>query len=174
MITITNGTEYFTIRKDQLQYRDDEFKGLETKLKHDYWMVELLFVPKLLNENKFKRIIKCRPGGDYCIETYNNLNSKKENEVLLSDSDYREVKLIWDNMNVKQDYRKEALIESFAIRFSYECYQSFILELDTDATVDDVFYHFAEIPPYYNKYKKDIYKRAREILRDKYKVDDLI
>lgn len=174
MITITNGSEYFVIRKDQLQYRDDDLKGLETKLKYDYWMVELLFIPKLLNKNKFKGIVKCRPGGDYCLEAYKNLSPKKENEILLSESDYKEVKLVWDNMNVEKDYRKEAIIESYAIRLSYECYQNFILELDTEPPIDDIFYEFAEIPRHYDKYKEEILERAREILRDKYNVSDLI
>lgn len=171
MITITDGKETFTIKRKELWERKEYFKGLATKLKYDYWAIELLFIRKDKEKNKFDKIVKCFPSGDDFLQEFINLDSSKSNYVLLSESDYKEVKLIYDNMKGKTDYKKEAIIEAVAMMFSFECYQNYVLERDLYVKSENIFKDFVEIGYDYTIYKKEIYKRAKEILKDKYKVD---
>ncbi len=172
MITITNGKEKFTIKKNKLWERKEFFKGLATKFKYSYWGIELLFVKKGIG--KFEKIIKCLPDGDDIDKEYINLDNKQRNYILLNDDDYAEVKMLYDNMNTDIDYRKEAYIESTSILFAYELYQNHILEDDTDVDPDDIFYNWINQNYCYKNYKEEIYAKAKKILKEKYNVENIL
>ena len=170
MITITDGKEKFVIESQQLWKRKSYFRGLATKLKYDYWGIELLFVKR--GFNTYKKIIKCFPDGDNILKSYKNLDKNRKNTILLSNSDYREVKTIFDNMNGDKDYKKEAMIEVGAMLLSYEYYQNYILELDSEDSIDSLFDTYLKMNNYnYERYKVEIYARTFEILKEKYDVD---
>lgn len=170
MITITDGKEKFVIKKQQLWKRKSYFRGLATKLKYDYWGIELLFVKK--GFNTYKKIIKCFPDGDDILKSYKNLDKNKKDTILLSNEDYREVKTIFDNMNIDIDYKKEVMVEAGAMLLSYEYYQNYILELDPEESIDFLFNTYVKMNNlYYEKYKEEIYTRTFEILKEKYNVD---
>lgn len=171
MITITDGKNEFVIRREELRERNDDLKGLATKPKYNYWVVELLFVGR---RNYFDKIVKCYTGGDSYLEVFKNKSPKVKNKIVLSKKNYNIVKAIWDNMNIERDYKKEAIIDIAARMFSYECYHNYILELDTRIKSDEIFRDCVPVDKEYKKYKKEIYKKAKEILNDVYGIDNLL
>ena len=172
MITITNGKESFIIRKNELYEREDGLKGKATKLKHQYWSVELLFTEK--SKGYYDKIAKCFPSGDRYLEVYSNKDITKKNEILLDNRHYKKVKKIWNNMNVEKDYQKEAMLDVAARIFSYECYQNYILELDKTVSLSEIFRDCIKINYPYKKHKKEIYQRAKIILKDVYGIENII
>lgn len=171
MITITNGKQKFKISKRNLWERQKELRGIATKLKYEYWQVELLFIES--EKGIYKQIVKCYPDGDDFLKVYPNLCSEVKDVVLLSKEDYKEVKTIYDNMHTDVDYKKEAIIESGAILLSYEYYQNCILELD-EYSIETVFNEWVKMSNnFYEQYKKQIYARAKKILKEKYNVTNI-
>lgn len=172
MITITNGKDEFIIRTNELWYRNDELKGVATKLKHQYWSVELLFTED--EKGHCDKIVKCYPGGDSYLKIYPNKDTTKKNRILLSKKHYAEVKQIWENMNIEEDIKKDAMLDVVARIFSYECYQNYILELDSRVSLNEIFRDCIQINYPYKKYKKEIYQRSKVILKEIYGVDNII
>ena len=172
MITITNGKEKFTIRNNELWERKEELQGKATKLKYQYWSVELLFTEK--EKGHYDKIVKCYPSGDSYLEIYPNKDVSKKDEILLSNKDYKTVKKLWENMNIDNDIKKDVMLDAVARIFSYECYQNYILELDKRVSLNEIFRDCIHIGYPYRKYKKEIYKRAKLILKDIYGVENII
>ena len=172
MITITDGNEKFVIRNNELWQRVENLEGKATKLKYEYWSIELLFTEK--EDGYYDKIVKCYPSGDSYLEVYVNKDLTRKNEILLSNKDYKIVKKIWDNMNIDNDYRKEAIIDIAARIFGYECYQNYVLELDDKVKLDEIFRDCVRVGYPYKKYKKEIYNKAKQILKDVYGVENII
>lgn len=172
MITITDGKDKFVIRNNELWERYENLEGKATKLKYEYWAIELLFTEK--EDGYYDKIVKCYPSGDSYLEIYVNKDLTRKNEILLSSNDYKTVKKLWDNMNSDNDYRKEAMIDVAARIFGYECYQNYVLELDSRIKLDEIFRDCVRVDYQYKKYKKEIYKRAKQILKEVYGVENII
>lgn len=172
MITITNGKERFVIRGNELWKREETLKGKATKLKHQYWSIELLFTEQ--KKGHYDKVIKCYPCGDSSLEIYNNKDITKKDEILLSNKDYKKVKKIWENMNIEQDIKKEAMLDVVARIFSYECYQNYVLELDNSISLNEIFRDNIQIDYPYKKHKREIYQRAKKILKEVYNVENII
>lgn len=169
MIIITDGKDRFSVDEKALWNRKDDLKGQAVKLKYDYWCVELLFVRR--KEFEYEKIVKCYVDGDNYVKEYINLNSELKNTVLLSKEDYEEVRTLYKNMLSPRDYRKEAIVEAGAILFSYEYYQNYILEDGFyEISVDEIF-DLSDLLQDFKEYKKEIFKKAKSLLKEKYNIN---
>jgi len=172
MITITNGIEKMTIRKEMTKKVK---RGVRVSPNKYYCNIELLLEGRF---NKFQRIIKKLPpdSGDE-LKSYHNLNARIKNEILLSNDDYIEVKRLYDNMILDDEIRKNELILIAATLFAYECYKNYYLEelyqVPSKAIFDEIVMCLDEYREIKN-YKNEIYNKARKILKDRYGIKDLI
>lgn len=170
MIKVTNGGDWFVIPDNKLWNNKKRGKALITKLKYEYWGTELRFIFE--ENNKYQKIIKTYRDGETILKEYTNLTVSCLNEITLNIDDYNEVKSIYANMQTDKDYKKEALIKSCAILFSYECYQNYILEVDMTVNVEYIFNDFIGVTStLYKNYKKEIFEEAKKILKQEYKVN---
>ena len=101
---ITDGKESFIIdKKDVTNKKEGYIIGIDENI----WCVEL-FIKKEKN-NRFNSIIKRLPssskdGGDE-LKSYKILYNFSFNELLLSSSDYKEIKRLYENMQlVKKNF----------------------------------------------------------------------
>lgn len=172
MIKITNGEKYFIIEESELWNRKKELKGKATKLKYSYWSIELLFIQD--RKKRYKEIAKCYPNGDRYVKEYVNLDKTKNDYVLLSKEDYKEVEAIYSYMNIDQDYRKHMLIDVCSSIYSYEYYQHFILELGTEEEMSEREIYKIYVEDKYKEssiYKKEILEMAKKKLKEIYKLN---
>lgn len=171
MIVVTNGKEKITFKKDQLQKRGNEYV-LQSKNK--FLNIELDFI---IENNNFTKILKCFSSalerGDILKEYENKITN--ENKIRLKDSDYYEFANLIKNFENDDSHRKEALIESYSELLAYECYLDYELEDNDDNYVDEIFSEYVHSSSIYRDelilYKFDIYNKANEKLKNKYKVD---
>ncbi len=169
MIIITDGKDRFSIDERALWNRKEYLQGLAIKLKYDYWCVELLFVRR--EEYGYEKIVKCYVDGDSYIREYVNLNRESGNIILLEEKDYKEVKTLYKNMISSRDYRKEAIVEAGAILFSYEYYQNYILEDGFYEISADEIFDLSDLLQDFKQYKKEIFKKAKILLKEKYGIN---
>lgn len=172
MITITNGIEQMTIREEVTKKVE---RGVRVSPNKYYCNIELLLEGEC---DSFQRVIKKLPpdSGDE-LKSYYNLNTDLKNEILLSNNDFIEVKRLYDNMMLDDEIRKEELILAAATLFAYECYKNYYLEelyeVSSKEIFDEIIMGLSEYKELKN-YKKEIYNKAREILKNKYRIKDII
>lgn len=161
MIKITNGKEYFNLKENNLIICD---RGYIKKPVLDYYLIELLIVKE---DNYLKEIVKTYIGGDTVLDTF---KSKKlsNDTILLSEKDYVRLKKVYTNMISKNNLQKKAIIEAYAELLSFEYYQATEIEDCANVSKDEIFDDELSSIYDYKKYKKEIYKRSEEILKDKY------
>ena len=172
MIKKTDGEKHFIIKESELWNRNKDLIGKATKLKYPYWAIELLFIEE--EDGIYQKIVKCYPDGDDYLNKYVNLDKTKKDYILLNKKDYQEVEMMYLNMNAKKDYKKEMLIEVGSQIYSYEYYQHFILELGTreEMSEEEIYALYVEnVFSGISKYKKEILEKAKEKLKDIYKVN---
>lgn len=160
MIIVTNGTEVIKINK---QYLLKTNEGYYIKPEFDYWMINLIVI---LENGIISKIIKILPKGDEILDEFNNLEQSSK-EIMLAEDDFLRFKKLYNNMRIKKNLRKKAIIEAIAQILSFEYYQTKILE-DCNVSIDDIFEY--EMPNIYNykEYRDEIFKRANEILKKEY------
>lgn len=171
MIVVSNGKEKITLKKGQLQKRENEYV-LQSKNK--FLNIELDFI---IENNNFTKILKCYSSaverGDILKEYENKITN--ENEIRLKNSDYYEFVNLIKNFENDDSYRKEALIETYSELLAYECFVEYVLEDVDDVDVEEIFGEYIHsTSPYRDElisYKYDIYSKANEKLKNKYKVD---
>ncbi len=171
---ITDGKEFYEIDKNNIySVEEDIVVGVDESI----WCIELFFERK---DDKYIRIAKRLPssnrtGGDE-IKSYKIIKDD-DNKLLLSKSDYDEIKRLCKNLDNVYKYRNESLIESIAILVAYECYENYYLQELWEVTKDDIFESITNEFEYERECKKlkdKIFKRAEVILEEKYGVKNLI
>ena len=170
MITITNGVEEFSI-EDELAEKVK--RGLIISPCREFWYLELLF-EKDNEKERYVRIVKKFPpsSGDE-LKSYYNLN-EESGKILLSDEDYIEVKRLYNNMQIVDDKRKEAVIKAVSTLFAYECYDNYCLEEISEVNVEDIYLEISSALANYNEcitYKEEIYDITKKTLKEVYKID---
>lgn len=185
MIIVTNGTEKLIFDDEDLipvrNHFNKDFEIYAIKLKYDYWGTHFILLKK---ENKptYISIIKCL-NDDFegaKEKEYLNLDKNNKNNILLSKKDFNEFKRLINKMNSKKDYMKETSIEICSVIFSYYIYQEYILEEDFTESVLDLYNRAVFVTNEFKNYretkiyKDKIFKRTREILKEKYNVENLI
>lgn len=178
MITITNEN-----RKEKMTFNEKDLKKVKKNLNYvgaDSFceiVISFIYGRKKLKKSIIK-IQKCLSSsgysaGDVLKEYENQIIS--ENEIVLKEADYKEVSRIIKNMSKKDTKRKRIIIDSYAMIIAYECNRYFILsELEDEVDIDFIFKYVCCTCLYASekiKYKREILKRAKEILKDEYKVD---
>ncbi len=175
MITITDGQQKIIIKDNKLRKYQEYFEGIEIIPSQEYWGINLILIPK--DKNCYKKIIKCYPGGDFVLEEFNNLDVTLSNKIILSVGDYKKFEILYNNMNISRNYKKEAIVESVSTMFSYECYQNYILEESYEVNIDELFNTLIQFDRQCYGLRNQIYKRTKIILNTKYKtklLDDLL
>ena len=130
------------------------------------------------DDNSFQRVIKKLPpdSGDE-LKSYYNMNTDLKNEIVLSNNDFIELKRLYDNMMLDDVIRKEELILVAATLFAYECYKNYYLEELYSVPSKEIFDEIVMCLDDYREiknYKTEIYNKAREILKDRYKIKENI
>lgn len=171
VVIITNGNEILKIPNIQFKDKSKCFDGVVLKPLFKYCDIELVFIPD--NKEKITKIIKTYTDGDSIIEEYNNLDMSSKEKVFLSNQDFDKVNHLYNNMLAEKNWRKEAIIESVSIIFSYECYQNYIIEDCYNVPLEEIFNHAIQFAYSYKEYKKEIYVRTKEILNKHYKTTAL-
>lgn len=105
------------------------------------------------------------------------MNTDLKNEIVLSNNDFIELKRLYDNMMLDDVIRKEELILVAATLFAYECYKNYYLEELYQVPSKEIFDEIVMCLDDYREiknYKNEIYNKAREILKDRYKIKENI
>lgn len=170
MITITNGVEEFAV-KEELTKKVK--RGFIISPCREFWYLELV-VEKDIEKERYVRIVKKFPpsSGDE-LKSYYNLNDEI-GKIVLSNEDYEEVKRLYDNMQIVDDKRKEAVIKAVSTLFAYECYDNYCLEEIEEVNVEDIYLEISSALASYNEcitYKEEIYDTTKKTLKDVYKID---
>ena len=175
MITITNRKEIFKVDEKELK---KDTTNLNLVSNDDFCEILMSFVyKKKMFKKTILKIQKClSSAGDSrgdVIKDYNN-QIVSENEVVLTDEDYEEVVRIITNLRKKDTRKKEIIINSYAPLIAYECNKYFVLSELEEPDIDYIFDEVCCCCLYYTekqKYKKEILKKAQDILKKEYKVN---
>lgn len=163
---ITDGKESIKINNNKLLKTGVSNLKIKSKLK--YWMVELIFIR---NDKGFvEKIVKRLPEGD-TIKEYNNLDLSRKNFVTLNYKDYEEISRIYFKMINSVNIQKDAIVEAGAILLSFEWYQNYVLEENDYISVNELFNDVLELGYNYHRYKNEIIKRSKAILKEKYEYE---
>lgn len=168
MITITNNVEKIKISNKELEKYDNYYKGLKIEVKNDYFLIELI----ILKENEdISEIIKIRKNGEEILDRFKNRGSAK-NTIVLSNYDFNKFKNLHNNMQIKNNLRKEMIINIYSEMLSYEYYQTYLIEDTKDIILEDILDY--ELPNYYahEEYKKEIIKESKKKIKDKYGINE--
>lgn len=168
MITITNNVEKIKISNKELEKYDNYYKGLKIEVKNDYFLIELI----ILKENEdISEIIKIRKNGEEILDRFKNRGSAK-NTIVLSNYDFNKFKNLYNNMQIKNNLRKEMIINIYSEMLSYEYYQTYLIEDTKDIILEDILDY--ELPNYYahEEYKKEIIKESKKKIKDKYGINE--
>lgn len=117
----TDGINGVEIKKEMLIENE---RGIIIKPLYDYWSTELLIER---NIKKYKRILKEFPDGGDVVKIYKIIKNSN-NKILLTKDDYKEINLIYQNMQLDDAKRENAIIKSVSELFTYECYQNYFVE----------------------------------------------
>ena len=173
MITITN-------RKDKIILNEDELKIKEGNYffyKNDFytnWEIEIIFSVVDDNISEIKKSFGSADGycGDVLSEYPNQIKSR--DKVVLSNNDFNEVKRLLDKLRAGDRHKRNAIVNAYAQLLAYECYTDLIVyELDS-INVEYIFKDIYERGYFRNekdKYKKDIYERTKELLKEEYNAE---
>lgn len=163
---VTDGINEVEFKKEMLV--EDE-KGIIIKPLYDYWSTELLIER---NKKKYKRILKQFPDGGDVVKIYKIIKNSN-NKIFLTKDDYKEINLIYQNMQLDDSKRENAIIKSVSELFAYECYQNYFLEdtVEKDPNVVYLGLEFALAEYVRYKYKKEVWKRTKDILKQDYKIN---
>ena len=173
MITITN-------RKDKIILNDDELKIKEGNYyfyKNDFytnWEIEIIF--SVVDDNIIE--IKKSFGSEevYCEDVLSEYTNqiKSRDKVVLSNNDFNEVKRLLEKLRAGDTHKRNAIVNAYAQLLAYECYTDLIVyELDS-INLEYIFkdiYERGYFRTEKDKYKKDIYERTKELLKEEYNVD---
>ena len=168
MITITNNIEKIKISNKELEKYDNYYKGLKVKVKNDYFLIELII---LKEDDDISDIIKIRKNGEEILDRFKNRGSAK-NTIVLSNYDFNKFKNLYSNMQIKNNLRKEMIINIYSEMLSYEYYQTYLIEDTKDIILEDILNY--ELPNYYahEEYKKEIIKESKKKIKDKYGINE--
>lgn len=161
MIKVTNGQDNIKINEQNLI---ESSKGYIIKPLLDYYLIELLFVKE---NNYITKIIKTYLGGETALDCFEN-KKLTSNIILLSEKDFERFKKVYYNMLSKNNLQKRAIVEAYAELLSFEYYQATEIEDCHSVSKDEIFEDELSNIYDYKKYKKEIYKRTKEILKEKY------
>lgn len=177
MIIITNNKEKISLDESQLKKDKNKlnFVGVDK-----YCEIVLSFV---LGRRKLKKgitkIQKCQSTSGYgagdMIKEYSNEVFSKD-EIVLNNNDFNEVKKLIKSMNTSLDSKlKEVIIESIAVMMAFEIYRYILIDdFDYKDDFDVIFEYVSCDRLYYSeklKYKKDIIKKAIELLKEEYNIN---
>lgn len=175
MITITNRKETFIVDEKELK-KDTTNLNLVSNDEFCEILMSFVYKRKMFKKTILK-IQKClSSAGDSrgdVIKDYNN-QITSENEVVLTDEDYDEVVRIITNLRKKDTKIKKIIINSYAPLIAYECNKYFVLSELEEPDIDYIFDEVCCCCLYYSekqKYKKEILKKAQDILKKEYKVN---
>ena len=168
MITITNNIEKIKISNKELEKYDNYYKGLKIEVKNDYFLIELII---LKEDDDISDIIKIRKNGEEILDRFKNRGSAK-NTIVLSNDDFNKFKNLYNNMQIKNNLRKEMIINIYSEMLSYEYYQTYLIEDTKDIILEDILDY--ELPNYYahEEYKKEIIKESKKKIKDKYGINE--
>ena len=168
MITITNNVEKIKISNKELEKYDNYYKGLKIEVKNDYFLIELII---LKEDDDISDIIKIRKNGEEILDRFKNRGSAK-NTIVLSNYDFNKFKNLYNNMQIKNNLRKEMIINIYSEMLSYEYYQTYLIEDTKDIILEDILNY--ELPNYYahEEYKKEIIKESKKKIKDKYGINE--
>lgn len=168
MITITNNIEKIKISNKELEKYDNYYKGLKIEVKNDYFLIELII---LKEDDDISDIIKIRKNGEEILDRFKNRGSAK-NTIVLSNYDFNKFKNLYNNMQIKNNLRKEMIINIYSEMLSYEYYQTYLIEDTKDIILEDILNY--ELPNYYahEEYKKEIIKESKKKIKDKYGINE--
>lgn len=168
MITITNNVEKIKISNKELEKYDNYYKGLKIEVKNDYFLIELII---LKEDDDISDIIKIRKNGEEILDRFKNRGSAK-NTIVLSNYDFNKFKNLYNNMQIKNNLRKEMIINIYSEMLSYEYYQTYLIEDTKDIILEDILDY--ELPNYYahEEYKKEIIKESKKKIKDKYGINE--
>ena len=134
MITITNNIEKIKISNKELEKYDNYYKGLKIEVKNDYFLIELII---LKEDDDISDIIKIRKNGEEILDRFKNRGSAK-NTIVLSNYDFNKFKNLYNNMQIKNNLRKEMIINIYSEMLSYEYYQTYLIEDTKDIILEDI------------------------------------
>ena len=168
MITITNNVEKIKISNKELEKYDNYYKGLKIEVKNDYFLIELII---LKEDDDISDIIKIRKNGEEILDRFKNRGSAK-NTIVLSNYDFNKFKNLYNNMQIKNNLRKEMIINIYSEMLSYEYYQTYLIEDTRDIILEDILDY--ELPNYYahEEYKKEIIKESKKKIKDRYGINE--
>lgn len=166
MIRITDQNESINLTKNDLIEYDKYFEGFKIKPYFDYWVVELIIV---IEEGLLKEIIKIYKSGEKVLDRFISKVEQK-NVIVLSESDFKRFKNIYDNLRNKHDYRKNAIVNAYSELLSYEYFQAIILEDCPNVTYEELFKELNDGYDY-NEYRSEILKKSKEIFHKRYKIE---
>lgn len=164
-MNITNGIDVINIPSNKVETYDKYYDGYKIKPWFDYYGVELVI---LIEGNYLKEIIKIYKGGDVVLDTFPNKEESKDT-IYLSDNDFERFKKLYERMNNKKDYRKLAIVNSYAYMLSYEFFQASYLEDIPDVTKEEILRDLNNAY-LYKEYWQDIIAKCDEILKKEYNI----
>lgn len=127
-------------------------RGIIIKPLYDYWSTELLIER---NIKKYKRILKKSLDGGDVVKIYKIIKNSN-NKIFLTKDDYKEINLIYQNMQLDDAKRENAIIKSVSELFAYECYQNYFVEDTVEKDPNVVYFGLEFALAEYVRYK---YKR---------------
>lgn len=175
MIEITNEKECIYIKKKDLKKIRNNYKII---IKNQNICIDLLFVYKKMNDKNIiirieKRLKSSGNSNGDLLKTYLNL-MESENKVFLCDSDYYEIKRLVTNLQIGDDVRINTIVDCYAYIMAYECYMDYVIEELEEISIGHIlkdvtigYFSSKEL----TKYKNVIFNKAKEVLKEKYKVN---
>lgn len=165
MIKITDNKNVIRLDSNDIENYDKYYEGLRIKSYFDHFVIELIIV---IDEGFLNKIIKIYKGGVDVIDEFRNKIESKDT-IVLSENDFKRFKNLYNNMQNKMDYRKDAIVTAYAELLSYEYFQGTVLEDCASVSLDELFDDLNETYNY-KDYKTEIKNKCQEILKNKYKI----
>ena len=166
MIKITDNIKTIKLGADNLEVYDKYYEGLLIKPKFSYFVIELIIV---VEDGFLQEIIKTYKGSEVILDRFVNKIESKDT-IQLSENDFKRFEKLYNNMQNKKDYRKSAIVAAYAELLSYEYFQGSVLEDCSSVSITELFDDLNESYDY-KKYRDEIIKESKKILKEKYKVE---
>ena len=163
MIKITDSKETIILTKEDILIIDNY---IIIKPIHKYWVVKLFIV---VEKGFLKEIIKAYDIEEEPLDRFKS-KTKLSDTLVLSEGDFKRFKKLYENMHNKIDYRKKAIIKAYSELLSYEYFQGSVLEDCSSVSITELFDDLNESYDY-KKYRDEIIKESKKILKEKYKVE---
>lgn len=166
MIKITDNIKTIKLGADNLEVYDKYYEGLLIKPKFSHFVIEFIIV---VEDGFLQEIIKTYKGSEVILDRFVNKIESKDT-IQLSENDFKRFEKLYNNMQDKKDYRKSAIVAAYAELLSYEYFQGSVLEDCPSVSITELFDDLNESYDY-KKYRDEIIKESKKILKEKYKVE---